>query len=441
MHTEFSLGNAHMLMQPGRDLTMAYNERIKNFDRIREYMREFYVYGFKSREEFSQKSARSYDDEKRRIESWLGDYMRFSQTPEGKTCFLSIDSRACPHNPLFKAWKTSSFTDGDITLHFILFDILYSPDITMTVPEIIEEMNEKYLSFFEEPMSVDESTLRKKIKEYTEAGLLHSERAGRQVRFRRAEETDLSEYTDLLDFFSEIAPCGVIGAFLLDKGRSSPEVFSFKHHYITHTLDSEVLCDIFLAIREKREAMVEYQSRRDSLTRDHVVPLRAYISAQNGRQYVLAFNLKMRKIRVLRTDYIRSVEIGEPNGRFDEYREKLDRMGDHMWGVMSKKNESHTQRVLFDVHINDGEEYIIRRLEREKRCGTVERLDKNTYRFTADVYDPTELNPWIRSYFCRIVNLEFSNEKQEAQFRSDFRAMARLYGVETESTADKGDRK
>ena len=30
---------------------MAYSELIKNFARIRDYMREFYVYGFKSREE------------------------------------------------------------------------------------------------------------------------------------------------------------------------------------------------------------------------------------------------------------------------------------------------------------------------------------------------------------------------------------------------------
>ena len=30
---------------------MAYRELIKNFARIRSYMRELYVYGFKSREE------------------------------------------------------------------------------------------------------------------------------------------------------------------------------------------------------------------------------------------------------------------------------------------------------------------------------------------------------------------------------------------------------
>lgn len=63
---------------------MAYSELIKNFNRIRDYMREFYVYGFKSRDEYTGKSARSYDNERRRIESWLGHYMQFRQTVDGK---------------------------------------------------------------------------------------------------------------------------------------------------------------------------------------------------------------------------------------------------------------------------------------------------------------------------------------------------------------------
>ena len=88
-------------------------------------MREFYVYGFKSRTEYNAKSARSYDDERRRLESWLGDYMRFTQTPEGKNVFLSVDSRVTRKNPFYKAWKAKSFTYGDITLHFAIFDIHY----------------------------------------------------------------------------------------------------------------------------------------------------------------------------------------------------------------------------------------------------------------------------------------------------------------------------
>ena len=36
-------------------------------------MRDFFVYGFRTRGEYTKKSARSYDDERRRLESWLGD--------------------------------------------------------------------------------------------------------------------------------------------------------------------------------------------------------------------------------------------------------------------------------------------------------------------------------------------------------------------------------
>ena len=78
---------------------MAYSELIKNFNRSRDYMRQFFVYGFKSREEYNTKSARSYDDERRRIESWLGEYMQFRQSAEGKNVFISIDSRLSNHNP------------------------------------------------------------------------------------------------------------------------------------------------------------------------------------------------------------------------------------------------------------------------------------------------------------------------------------------------------
>lgn len=69
---------------------MAYSELIKNFERIRDYMREFYVYGFKSRDEFTKKSARSYDDERRRVESWLGDFITIRSTRHGKRKVLPM---------------------------------------------------------------------------------------------------------------------------------------------------------------------------------------------------------------------------------------------------------------------------------------------------------------------------------------------------------------
>ena len=103
---------------------MAYSELIKNFSKIREYISQFFIYGFKSRNEYDSKSARSYDNERRRIESWLGDYMSFRQKSDGKNVFLAVDSRMVPSNPLYESFKAKSFTDNDIMLYFYLLDIL-----------------------------------------------------------------------------------------------------------------------------------------------------------------------------------------------------------------------------------------------------------------------------------------------------------------------------
>ena len=135
---------------------MAYRELIKSFSRIRAYMRSFYAYGFKHRGDCDEKSARGYDNERRRIESWLGDYMRFGQDADGRRVFLSVDSRAMPENPLYRAFRTKSFTDRDIMLHFQLLDILPEQD-GMASFEIMEEISER-LNAFDEGDAPDEST-------------------------------------------------------------------------------------------------------------------------------------------------------------------------------------------------------------------------------------------------------------------------------------------
>ena len=409
---------------------MAYSELVKNFNKIRDYMREFYVYGFKCRDEFTKKSARSYDDERRRMESWLGDYMKFRQTPDGKNVFISIDSRVSRHNPLYKAWKAKSFTDGDITLHFILFDILSSPEISLPLSGIMERIDE-YLRTFSEPAMFDESTVRKKLKEYVSEGLVVAGKQGKTVMYSRAEETELPG-GDVIDFFSEAAPCGVIGSYLLDKLDDSSDYFAFKHHYITGAMDSEVVCSLFMAMREKRHITLETINRyRDRISENHVIPLRIMISVQSGRQYLMAYTPRFKRITSFRTDNIVSVKMDDVCSCFDELREKLDGMMPHLWGVSTQSTSGQRlEHVEFTVKYADYEKYIHQRLEREKRCGTVERLDENTSRFSADVFDASEMVPWIRTFICRITEYSFSNKDLEEQFRKDITDMYRLYGIE-----------
>ena len=412
----------------------SYSELIKNFERIRAYMREFYVYGIKSREDYKSKSSRTYDDERRRMESWLGDHMSFVRTSEGKNVFISIDSRVSDHNPLYKAWKAKSFTDGDITLHFILFDILYAPEVEYGVSELMEIIDEKYLSIFDEPMMFDESTLRKKLKEYTELGIVSSRKVGKRLVYRRTEDNVSIPDTHTLNFYSEIAPCGVIGSFLLDKTEHEEHPFDFKHHYITSALDSGVLAMLFEAMRTKSVITVSNMSRkRDEPRRNRIIPLRVFISVQNGRHHLLAYQPDFNCIKSFRIDYLSNVKIEEPTPRFDELRVSLNEMQTKMWGVNTKRNrhgEEHIEHVEFVVRIEPGEEHIIRRLNREKRVGTVEKIDDNTYRFYADVYDTMEMIPWIRTFICRIVKLNFSNRTAENQFKTDLGTMYSMYGLQ-----------
>ncbi len=418
----------------------AYSELIKNFERIRAYMREFYVYGFKSREEYGLNSPRSYDNERRRLESWLGEHMSFVRTKEGKSVFISIDSRASSHNPLYKAWKSKSFTDLDITLHFILLDILYHPDVSLTVQQMLGIIDSEYLSSFDEPMVFDESTLRKKLKEYAKEGIIVCEKRGRSTYYRRSDDTPLPEYPEYLDFYSEVAPCGVIGSFILDKAPPRESNITFKHHYITGALDSGVSATMFCAMRKHSSVKFLYHSRKSrSPAEREVVPLSVFISVQNGKENLIAFSPETGSFVSFRMDRISNVRILVPIPRFDELRKKLGEYRKKMWGVnVGKKRlcDEATEHVEFQIKVAPGEDYIVHRLYREKRVGTVEKTGKYTYRFSADVYDTTEMIPWIRTFICRITKMNFSNRTAENSFKSDIEKMYQTYGITSPGGTD-----
>ena len=408
---------------------MGYSELIKNFERIRDFMREFYVYGFKSRDEYSAKSARSYDNERRRIESWLGDYMAFRQDAAGKKVFLSVDSRRISRNPLHTAFKAKSFTSKDITLHFYLLDILAGGS-AVSFHKIVDRVHSEYLSHFSGAFSLDESTIRKKLKEYESLGLLRSEKSGREVFYRRSgpEPFPLASWQDALAFYSGEDPMGVVGSFLLDKLGEGADVFRFKHYYILHALDSDILCQLLAAVDGRQRVELTVRNLRSGFDyRRTVCPLKIYISTQSGRQYLLGYHYGGRRMAFYRLDAIKKVVPGSEDPDYGVYLERQARFDRHLWGV-STGRDHNLDHLEMTVRIGPGEEYILRRLEREKRHGTVQRLDERTCRFTADVYDASEMLPWLRTFIGRIAELKCSDPFVVNTFYEDLRRMDELYG-------------
>ena len=138
----------------------SFSELIKNFHKTRSYVRDFFIYGYKVRSDFSRKSSRTYDDEKRRVESWLGDYISYSTSERGKQTCICVDSGHIAENPLYNAYYSKSFTANDIRLHFFILDIL-SDSYQLSLKEICNAIDQRFNAVF------DVQTIRLKLKEYS----------------------------------------------------------------------------------------------------------------------------------------------------------------------------------------------------------------------------------------------------------------------------------
>lgn len=100
------------------------------------------------------------------------------------------------------AYKAKSFTRRDLTLHFYIMDLLAEGE-SLTSKEIVERIGRDYLARFENAELPDESTVRKKLKEYEALGLLRSDKQGRKVAYRRTDggAPDLASWGETLAFF------------------------------------------------------------------------------------------------------------------------------------------------------------------------------------------------------------------------------------------------
>jgi DNA-binding transcriptional ArsR family regulator len=404
-----------------------FSELIKKFDKIRDYMRDFYVYGFKSREGYDKKSLRSYDNEKRRIESYLSDYMSFRRDASGKNVFMSVDSSDIPANPLYRAFKAKSFTKNDITLNFLILDILQD-GVKLSANEIADIIAGEYLTYFEEPVVLDLSTVRNKLSEYVDLGILQTEKDGKKLLYSLATiNIDLTGLCDALTFFSEVSPLGVVGSFLLDKCDHENTYQSFKHHYIMHALESEVVGLLLQAIHNNQKVEITNHSpRSDKDIVLEIIPLKFLVSVQGGRRYLCAYNPRFRTILPYRLDYIKSVRTLEKALNFDMYQEKLEAILAYTWGT-SFYNSKSLQWLKMTLHIPHNERFIVNRIEREGRHGKLKQIDETTYEYFIEVFDTMEMMPWVRTFIGRIISIESSYQEFVKTFYSDLDEMYNLY--------------
>lgn len=411
-----------------------FHELVKSFPKTREYVRDFFVYGFKTRNEFKHKSPRTYDNERRRLESWLRPFVRKDHLSNGANISLAIDSNLLDTNPLFRVWKTKSFTDNDIVLHFLILDLLQDGSV-MTAEEITDHLLTEYETFF------DIQTVRRKCNAYQKEGLLQKRKTGKTVVYSLDNSlalwlTSNKNILDALAFFQLAGNLGIIGNQLMDQLDYHNQTFRVKHSFLVHTLEDEILLDLLNAINQKKSIALEIKSsKRGIINKANCVPLQIFISTRSGRRFLCAYVDRSKRFTCFRLDTIKSVTSLEREEAYEELQIKLNRNRKQLWGVSFQGQERHhLDKLTMTIQVMEPEEsYIVDRLKREGRGGIVTKTATNIYQYETEVFDCNEMLPWIRTFIGRILSLECSAKSVERRFYQDLQTMYQMYQIDDDT--------
>lgn len=403
----------------------SFSELVKHFDKTRSYIYDFFIYGYKRRGDFQHKSSRTYDDEKRRIKSWLGDYIQEDNSKKGKSVSISLDSGSISENPLYKAYYSKSFTEKDINLHFLIIDILYNGEI-LTLNAISEKINNYY------NIETDVQIIRKKLAEYAKEGIILMHKKGKTHYYSlstdRADEF-LKNYKGLEDavkFFSETQKFGIIGNSILKYSGLQNDIFRIKHNYIVHTLEDIIIPDILTAIEKKKYiSVIKFNNEIKN-----VVPMKILSSVQTGRRYLAVYSPEINRFTSTRLDTTKEVKIHDKCPEYDRIYNEFLEAEKYCFGVSfgDYNRNFQTEKIVIDFIIDEeNESYIVDRLKREKRNGIFEKISENHFRLTINTFDSREIIPWIRTFTGRILSVSCDNKETLKSFYDDIETMHNIY--------------
>ncbi len=398
-----------------------FKELVKKFDKIRDFSRDFLVYGIRTRNTQNMMSKRSYDNEKRRIESYLGDYIAEENDLKGKRIQILINPETMTLNPLYDLWQTKSYTKNDIYLHFIMTQLNHPTSLHDVYDNLLEDR------------VMDMMTVRNKLNEYSQLGLLSKTKSGKTYLYQRKDrlmdsltQDEKSSLGDGLAYFSNIMPFGFLGGQILNDFDDYYQM-KFNHYFMFHTLDDLILLDIFKLIMSKQRAVFTMLSKSGEVVEKEGTPLLIMNNVKHGRRYVVVFDLKTDEFYSMRLDKIKYVKNLCVDKDFDSYKALLESLETDAWGVFINKS-STLETIEMVLKIDEVlEKHIFKRIHLEGKHGHLDKIDKDLFVYKINVIDTYEMLPWLRSFIGRIVELRGTNEKAIKQFKSDLKWLYEMY--------------
>lgn len=413
---------------------MTYSDRIENLSTIRVYARSFCVEGFKDRKGKykEKKSPESYNNARRRMENWFqGEAFTSVFDEQRKRFHIQLDARNYNHNPLNAVFRAKTFTNKSIFLRFTALDVL-SDGKPHRCADLISDIQNCW-QHYDAGLSLTIDVIRKQLKEFESLGILKSSKSGRDVYYSlSSDKLDRESWRDALAFYSEAGTLSIVGSYLTDVLPCASELFTFKHHYMHHILDSEVLLAAVEAIaagRRIRTTFYRVENDQERCFTWTLSPIEVRMSAGTGRRWLIS--LKQDDARKWHYEAIRLDDIVSIGLEKDPVNPKVVKhyrqwLNAHLWGVTCRElDKIVTVEMLIRTTPEDMQ--VLARLEREKRCGSVTKVDKLTRLFRAEVCSAEEMAPWLMSFTGYIVSLTSSDKSFEHKFWEEVRNLRALY--------------
>lgn len=412
---------------------------IRDYENIRHILRDMYLYGCFSREDFVDMgiSGRKYDNEQRRINAYLPKgFIRKRREGRKVLQYCSYNPFDCPENYLAETWRNKSFTMLDIMAYFYILQILGNGE-EKTLTELLEEIPE-----INSENVFTKDNLRVKLEEMQEQELIQSRREGRNVWYSLKEdiwrdftEAELRDLYVYLEFLKNVLPFPMPFYFLQKKLRLYMECerkkeaepadqFLFRHSHLSHALDGEIVLDLLRAIRQKRYVTVKMRYGDVKL---RVIPMKIIHDSTYDRQYLLCREVSKKRIRDIRLDKLTAVELEEavPEDEL-EAAAQCKKAEQECWCTSGANNDAVEVMICFCFD-EEREGFVLDRVRREGHGGELTREAPGRYLYRIMVRDPIEMIPWIRSFGERAQVIASGEYRIEERIAEDWRKAVKKY--------------
>lgn len=237
---------------------------------------------------------------------------------------------------------------------------------------------------------------------------------------------------DALCFYKMVSPLGIIGDTILDTISARNTIFHVKHCFFVHTLEDEILLGLLSAMHGRQCVTIHLKSSRNS--RQQVItilPMKIFTSTRTGRRYLCTYNTNSKRFFCLRMDYIKKVQPGGVSPVYDKARKQLSGNQDKAWGVsFQNRTNLRMHSLRLELYIDtEKEPFVLKRLYREGKGGSVSQTGTNTFTYTTQVFDSNEMLPWIRTFTGRIIKLETNHPGLKGLFIHDIEEMYKMYDI------------